>query len=86
MEDLPTWNDTPETCEWQTSKEELAKTLNSWEGQYIEGASRQERIDILFEKALAAKERGDMEAFRDYMDQIRNLNDDDVLTKPTERD
>lgn len=80
--DTPTWSETTKNWGKWKSNEELATTLNgavTWNGEYMKWASRQEYIDILFEKALKARESGDMDAFRDYMDQIDNLNDEGVL-------
>lgn len=72
MENLQTWSKTPKNCEWW-SKDKILATLG---GESTDNEnSRQRRIDAVFDKALAAKDAWDMEAYNDYMNQIKNLED-----------
>lgn len=73
----------PETIEEKQANEPLSKTLkstNSGNGEYIDNWRwRQSMIDRIWDLAEAAYKRWDMAAYRDYMNQIENLNDDAVL-------
>ena len=62
MENLPAWSETPINCDWW-QKDEILGTLGG--GSTDNEGSRQLRIDTLFDKALAAKEAGDMDTYND---------------------
>ncbi len=78
MENLVECDTWSKENKWELRGDVFA-TLGGWSTDI--GNSRQKRIDTVFDRALAAKNAGDMEAYEDYMSQIRNLDDESGLTK-----